>query len=114
MAKLNLLGIRKSKKHNHYTFPKKQEFFTVVRELLKELEFGDWNTFGRPLDKEFGETIYNEEEDIKKYMDRIYTFEKGEYCIEIIFGKDKVFLMIHMEKNRQQKLLRFLSKFIRM
>jgi len=115
MVKLKLLGIGKSEKHSHYTFPKTQEFFTVARKLLKLMGFQNYEleAFGRPIDKKWGEPIYDEEENIKKYTDKRYAFEKDECYIEIVFGKDKVFLMIHTEKNRQQELSKFLSKFFK-
>ena len=69
MAKLKLLGIGKSAKHNHYTFQKKQEFFTIARELLKFLRFEkyEWDGFARPKDKKWGEPIYDKEDKIKNY-----------------------------------------------
>ena len=113
-----------SERHNYYIFPKTQKFFSVIRALLKELDFKTyktykwdtvgwkWNAFGRPVDKKWGEPIYNKEEDIKKYIDRRYVFEKDEYLIEIVFGKEKVFLMIHTDKDKQQKLAKFMNRFI--
>lgn len=115
MVKLRVLGIGKSEKHNHYIFPKTQEVFTLIRELLKWLKFPEyeWDGFGRPRDKKWGESIYDEEENIKKYVDVRCAFENDGYYIEVVFGKDKVFLMIHTDKNRQQKLSRFLRKFFK-
>lgn len=114
MDKLKLLGIGKSEKHNYYIFSKRQKFFEIIRELLKWLKFKkyDWDAFGRPIDKKFKEPIFSKEDNIKTYTDEKYIFEKEEYYIEIIFGKDNVFLMIHTEKDRQQKLSKFLNQFI--
>lgn len=115
MVKIKLLGIYKSKKHNTYIFKKSQAIFAIVRGLLKELGFKKFEVeaFGRPLDKKWGEPIYNKEGKIKDYTDKRYMFEEKEYHIEIVFGKDRVFLMIHTEKDRQRKLSKFLSKFVK-
>ncbi len=114
MAKLKLLGIGKSAKHIHYTFPKKQEFFQIVRDLLKHLGFEvyEWDGYGRPTDKKWNEPIFNKEMDIKTFTDLRNVLERDEYYIEIIYGKDRVFLTIHTEKDRQQKISKFMNKFI--
>jgi hypothetical protein len=115
MTKIKLLGSGKSEKHIHYTFPKKQAVFGIVRELLKELgePYYEWNAFGRPRDKKWWESIYSEEEDVEGYTDRSFAFEGKDCYIEIVFGKERVFLMVHTEKDMQKKITKILSKFIK-
>src|SRR3989344_5670757 len=111
MTNIKLLAVEKSDKHNSYTFPKVQEFFEVVRDLLKELEFEhyEWNGFGRPRECQYDEPLSDEDEDIKKYTDEMFTYEKEDDYIEIIFGKDKVFLIIHTQKNQQRKISKIIN-----
>ena len=113
MVKLKLLALEKSSKHNYYVFPKEQVFFTVARQLLKSLGFKEYeySAFGSLIDKKWGEPIPNKEENIKNYIDDRYSFKNKEYHVEIVFGKEKIFLMIHTEKDEQQKLARLIKKF---
>ena len=113
MVKLKLLGSGKSEKHNYYIFPKTQNFFSLIRNLLKELGFENekYEDFGRPVDR-YSEPIFDKEENINEFTDTNQSFENKEYFIEIIFGKDKIFLTIHTEKDRQQKIAKLLSKLI--
>ncbi len=114
MKKIKVFGIKKSEWKNYYIFPKKKEVFEIIRNLLRELGFEEceWEHFGRPIDKKQGEPILNKEENIKKYIDERIGFDNEEYSIEVIFGKDKVFLIIHTETNKQQKISKILDKFI--
>jgi len=113
--KIKLLGIGKSEKHNHYTFPKRQEFFEIARSFLKELGFKDyeWISFGRPCDKKWREPLLNKENRINACVDERHVFGNEEYFIEIIFGKEKVFVLIHTEKDRQQKIANIMKKYIK-
>jgi len=115
MNKIKLLEIEKFSHHNHYKFPKKQEVFTIIRALLKQigLKKYEWDAFGRPTDKEYGEPLFNQEIDIKDYTDRRFAFGNEEYFIEIVFGKNKVFLMIHTKTDKQKYISKILSNFIR-
>jgi hypothetical protein len=112
MVKIKVLGMGKSAKHNYYIFHKTQQLFSIIRDLLKELGFEkyEWDAFGRPEDPEYHEPIFDQENNIGDYNDRRTSYEKNEYYIEIIFGRDKVFLMIHTQKDRQQKIVDILGK----
>jgi hypothetical protein len=114
IKKIKVLGINKSNWKNYYIFPKKKEVFEIIRNLLRELSFEEWewNRFGRPIDKKYGEPILNKEENIKKYVDEIMGFDNKEYSIEVVFGRDKVFLIIHTKTDKQQKISKILDKFI--
>jgi hypothetical protein len=113
MKKVKLIGIKKSEKHNYYGFSKTREVFGIIRALLEKIGFEayDYGSFARPRDS-YGEPISDKEDDIKDYTDRREVFEKNGYYIEIIFGKEKVFLMIHTDSDKQEFLAKFLSQFI--
>ena len=114
MEKIKLLGVSKSGEHNKYEFPKEQKLFGILRQFLKEI--GAWymgDSLGRPLDKKSGESIYGKEESIKNYIDKEFRFHNKEYCIDIIFGKSRVFLFIHTKKDKQQEITKIINKFIK-
>ena len=116
MKKLKLLGIKKSENYNYYIFPKEQKFFEIVRAILKDIGYPviEWKGYGRPVDKKFREPIFSKEEKIEEYVDKMQNFGfKGKEHIEIIFGKDKVFLMIHTKKDKQQRFSKIIDKFIK-
>ncbi len=115
MGKIKLLGISKSKKHNKYEFPKNQAVFGILRQFLKEIGIKDYEEygFGRAVDKKTGDSILNKEENIKNYIDKEFRFNNEEYCIDIVFGKSKVFLFIHTEKDKQQEIANIINKFIK-
>lgn len=115
MTKLKLLGIGKSEKHNYYIFKKEQEFFILIRDLLQKLAYPKyvWDVFGRPIDKRFNEPEYYGEEDIKKYSDDYCCFNGNGYYVEIFFGKEKVFLIIISENDKQKELSEFINKYIK-
>ncbi|MBU0980855.1 MAG: hypothetical protein KJ709_08690 [Nanoarchaeota archaeon] len=114
MARIRLLAVGKSERHNHYTFRKEQVILLVIRNLLEELRFegSESESFGRPEDKD-GNPIFNEVDDVKDYIDRRFKFEKEGYYIEVIFGKDKVFLSVHSDEDMQDEITAILRKFIK-
>ncbi|MEK6903746.1 MAG: hypothetical protein AABW64_03820 [Nanoarchaeota archaeon] len=74
------------------------------------MDVEEWDAFGRPEDSQSHEPMFNQEKNIKTYTDLRTAFEQDEYYVEIVFGKDKVFLMVHTEKDRQQKIANILSR----
>lgn len=115
MAKIKILGIGKSAKHSHYVFPKEQKVLAVVRALLKELGFDEYkaNEFGRPVDKKYGEIVMNDEINVKEYTDKRFALDKEDMLVEVVFGKGKVFVSIHSEKDMQQKISNVVKKFVK-
>jgi len=117
MVKIKLLGVGKSDNYSHYEFPKVQEVFTIVRALLMELRFSQyiWDAFGRPKGKQYLEPSFDKEDDIKlaKYLDTRYSFEEKGNQLEVIFGKDKVFLSIYGDAETQKKVSKTLNNFIK-
>ncbi len=87
---------------------------------MQAITFRSWrrkihaDSFARPIDKKRGELLYDKEDDIKDYTDRHYSFtnEKKQYSIELIFGKNKIFLIIHSNTDKQQEISEIIYKFI--
>jgi len=114
MGKIKLLGTKKSEKCNYYVFAKEQKFFSIARKSLLDLEIDNYdaNEFARPCDKKYGEPIMNEEDFIQDYYDKIFTFNNKKYFITIIFGKEKVFLIINTISDKQEEVSKILNKFV--
>ena len=113
MKPLKLIAIHKSPEHNCYVFPKQQNFFTFLIKFLDVLEFQEceYDCFIKKWDKKKGE-VSKQEESIKKYIDVRQTFERPDFLIEIILGKEKVFLLIHTKKDMQQKFSNLVFKYM--
>lgn len=112
MKKLKLLGSGKSSHHNYFIFSKHQDFFEIARKLLDKLGFEEkeYGYLGRPLDKNH-EPINNKDDDINKYTDVRYAY--GEDCfVEIVFGKEKIFLLIHTKKDSQEIISAVLKELV--
>ena len=113
---IKIFGISKFELHNYYNLEKKQEFFAGFRKLLTELGFGREdsnpiiNRFGRPTDS-MGEAIQTKEDDIKEYVDRHEFFDNKDYMIDIVFGKERIFLIIATKRDRQQEISQKVQKF---
>ena len=116
MTPIKIFGLRKTEKHSNYELEKKQEFFSGFRKLLMDFGFGDESSnieiygFGRPSGDD-GEPILTEEEDINKYIDRHFYFENENFRIDIIFGNEKIFLIINSDKDKQDKVSEKVQKF---
>lgn len=116
MVKIKLLGVGKSEHRNYFIFPKEQDFFRICRQILLDLGVKrfDADSFARPTDKKWGEPIFDKEDKIKDYTDKYYSFrdEEGQYDIELIFGENKVFLIIYAKTNKQKEISKIINKFI--
>ena len=116
MNPIKIFGLRKTEKHSNYELEKRQEFFSGFRKLLVDLDFGDESSnieiygFGRPSGDD-GEPILTKEDDIAKYIDRHYYFENDSFRVDVIFGKEKIFLIINSDKDRQEKISEKVQKF---
>lgn len=111
---INILGMSNWKHHYCITLEKKQEFFSGFRKLLVELGFEENSnpviySFGRPQDK-MGEPIMNKEDDIQKYVDEHDFFNNDSYFIDVIFGKDKIFLIVNSNEDKLQEFYAKLEK----
>ncbi len=113
MKKIKLIAVSKSEHRCQFTFPKEQQFFEIFRKFVYKLDILDEEAlnFGKiSNEKEYEYT--DKEEDIKKFTDQIIYFVNKEYSVDIIAGKDKIFLIIHSRKNRQQLISRYLEEFV--
>ncbi len=99
--------ISKSEFRSEFNFLKEQQFFSICRKFLLNLGFekDEWiESFGRPFNKEINEYILDKEENIGKYVDVSDHFSNKDYAINIIFGKDKIFLIINTKIDKQKEI----------
>lgn len=114
MRKIKILGISKSTKRNIYTFEKKQEFLKGFMNFLLELGIKDWevNRFGYvPDSKCYDEPLIGKYKQVMKFIDERFVFTNDNYVIDLIFGKNKIFLIITTKKDEQNELSKKLLKF---
>ncbi|GEM_PF-3003891 len=115
MEKIKIYGSGKSENHIYYILEKKQKFFEGFRQLLQDIGYDceqhEVYAFGRPVD-EWAEPILSKEENIKKYIDKFYYFKGNQnFVIDIIFGKEKIYLIFNTNKDMQKEISRSIEKF---
>ena len=112
MNKIKLLTVKKFENHMVYVLEKEQEFFSACRSFLEDIGFEDIEIdfFGRVVD-ENGEPIKTQDEDINNYVDRHYYFQSSKGRVDVVFGKDRIFLVVYSSKtDSQEEISVLLSK----
>ena len=104
MRKAKLLGLRKDVHLSHFILKKNQAFFGFGRAMLKVLEFDkyEWDELGRPYDIKIREPEFDKELDINEFTDTMKVLEREGIVVHIIYGKDKVFMIINTKKDKQE------------
>lgn len=113
MDKIKILGLSKEDTYSYYIIEKKQSFFQSFRKFLLDLEFENSVLvygFGRPSDKD-GEPDESKDEDIKEYVDKHFNFGNGECKIDVIFGMNKIFIIINTRLDKQKEIFDNIQKF---
>ena len=87
-----------------YVLEKTQEFFSAYRSFLIDLGFQDIEIdfFGRVVD-ENGEPVKGKEEDINNYVDKHYYFQSNKDRVDVVFGRDKIFMIVYLSKSDSQE-----------
>jgi len=111
---VKIFGADKSEYKNNYVFKKEQEFIQGFRQFLLDIGFKQFDIitshFGYVMDKD-GNPIISEDIDIQEYEDEQFFFQNEEYKIDLVFGKDKIFLIIYTKEDKQQEISEKLHKF---
>jgi hypothetical protein len=111
---IKITGVSKSEHRSLYVLAKDQAFFSGFRMFLVDLGFDhervDISSLGRPID-EFGEPDTSREEDISLYVDKRSFFENKEYTIDVVFGKDRIFVIIASYRDKQDQIVKSISTF---
>lgn len=104
--KIKILGIDKSAARIFLVLEKKEEFIKYFEKFLEELGFGWLQTHGF-FKPDGGMELKN----IKKIFDVHRLFLNTEYNIELIIGKEKIFLIIYTRENKQQFITDKIEEF---
>jgi len=113
---LKIIGLKKSECHSSYILEKKQEFFKYFRKFLSDLDFGDEDSnveiygFGRPNDDQ-GEPIKSKEDNINDYSDQYFLFRSEGYVIDVIFGEERIFVIVSFKEDKQEEVNNKILKF---
>lgn len=115
MTKLKYKGFSKSPTRSLYAFPKVQEFFSFMLNVLLGLGFkenGDITGFGRPCGNERQKPIWWKEFDINLsiFDQKLINFSNKEYSIDIVFFSEKIVVIFNHKRYRQQKLTELIEK----
>jgi adenylate kinase family enzyme len=112
--KIILLSISKYPYRSEFGFPKEQKFFDILRKFLWKLGFEEEDInisgHGRPWSE--GEPISDKEDNIKKYINKIYNFNNKNYSVDIIYFDKEIYLIINSKQNKQKIISKALDEFI--
>jgi hypothetical protein len=105
MKKLALLGAAQSPRQSVFQIEKKNHCVEAVRNFLHELGFASWDTaklFG-PLGG--GDTGKPTMKYVNAaYDDKFFALQKGQYTVQVFFGKKKVTISVLTLNDEQEKL----------
>jgi len=112
MKRMKLLGSALGPRQCVLQFEKKKQFLDDFSCFLHDLGFASWETArlltplgakdtGKPILK-YANTLYD---------DKYFSFKKGQYHIELFFGKKKVIVVINLLEEKQQEVLERVKKY---
>lgn len=116
MKKIKVLGINKRDYRTQVIFPKEQKFFRIFKKFLIKLGFEkseQIQEFGIPFNEKEYEYAYKKEENIKKNIDISHNFRNKYYSIDVVFGKNKIFVIFNYKRDKQQFISECLEEFIK-
>lgn len=101
---IKILASRKEDFHSDYTLEKEQEFFAGFRQFLIDSGFNthdyEITHFGK-AQGDYGELDSTKDMDIKTLNDKYVFLGNEEYSIDIVYGIDKIFVIINTKKDYQ-------------
>jgi|GEM_PF-5889771 len=107
-----LLGVAQTQKHSVFQLEKKKDALNAIRALLNDLGFASWdyNRVLSPIDgADTGKPRYKFKATL--YDDKYFTMSKGQYTIDIFFGKKKVVIGIYTVDDVRAELLASMMKY---
>lgn len=99
-SRTKLSGIRKSSKYSIYTFTKGEDFVTKIKNFLADLGFKDLSTDFLTVEQDGTEHDLNP----TKIFDTILVSETEDYVAHFIFGKEKIFMIIHYNRDKIKEI----------
>ncbi len=109
---MNLIAVKKFDSHIIYVLEKNQEFFSAYKKFLNNLGFMDIEIdfLGSGINAD-GEAA-GREEDINEYIDRHYYFQRENDRVDVIFGKDRIFLVVSFRPDNREDINNLLEKWL--
>jgi hypothetical protein len=98
-----LKTVNKSERRNEYHFEKTLNTIKCLEKFLGDLKIKDAIICLQGL--------MNSEERIEDISDVTYGYENEEYTVEIIFGKERIIVIIRSKTDKQDELSRRVFKF---
>lgn len=111
--KLKLKSVSKTPFRSKYAFNKQQKVFSFLRNFLIEIGLKDAESIGIYYNEKEYKHVWNKENRISKYNEKIENFSNKEYSIDIIYFSKKVELIINSRKDRQQTISKILEKYVK-
>ena len=107
MAKAVLLGVAQAPKHSVFSLEKKKNSLDAIRGFLHELGFPSWDT-ARILGPIGGADRPKPTMKFKAalYDDKFFALNKGQYHVEIFFGKKKAVVSVTTTDDLREHLLK--------
>jgi hypothetical protein len=115
MKKLALLGLAQTPKHSVFQIEKRNHCVETVRGFLHDLGFASWDTaklVGPMGGGDTGRATIKYTNAL--YDDKYFSLSKGQYQVEVFFGKKKVLLSIFTISDEQNALKERMLKFFEM
>jgi len=112
---IKLLSVKKSPYRSEYVFPKKQQFFKMMRNVLAKFGF-DWyeiENLGRPWDEKIKDFALDKELKIKEVVEEIDSYDNEKFSVEIIYFSHKIYLIINSKEDEQKKIAKILEEFLK-
>lgn len=112
LKKIGLLGLAQTPKHSVFRLEKKKQTVDTIRAFLQTIGFASWDTarlyaplgggeMGRP-ERKYTSTAYD---------DKYFSIPKGQYTVDVFFGKKTVILSIYTVDDERDALKAKLLQF---
>ncbi len=105
VKKAVLLGFAQTPKQSVFQLEKKKTSLDALRGFLDELGFASWeyNRLLAPIDgADTGKPRYFFK--AKLYDDKFFSFSRGQYLVQVFFGKKKVIMSVTTTDDVQERL----------
>jgi len=110
MVKIKLKSIRKHSLRSSCSFEKNSVTIEAINNILGKL--GVLKIGGRDLKDLVYEEGDRSLDDINKFVDEIYNFRNDDYSVDVILGKDTIFLVINSITDKQKEIYKAVFKFV--
>jgi len=106
MKKLKLYATGNEEERSYFKIEKKQTFLEKFRQLLKNLGCENFD-----VDYWMKDSERNKDEKISKTFDYCNNFKTKNCDIDIVFGKNRIIILVRTSPKNRQKFIKELMKF---